>query len=306
MSGTKPVSKAPSRVPSVEPPRQQDIPRGIKTPPPEHGFPDPYRLLADSRRVLISKELGAKAKFVNCVFGFCGITRYRYYVKDAATGRELFKAKLSYSTSCNVCAGGTRHNYTLDIFSLPLDGSLTLKEQANKGFFIGTSSSEKSTLASGGHGVMDMRNAETLGRVIPSPSGSFTVKDGASVTAFRIALPVSVGYGATSSEMLIEDGATTTLVGRIVKQWGRGDNDWTLMCCCSSSGGNGNFTLDMSAVSNVKKRALLLVAGILADGVSFQFRAAPPAVLAPPSPDSPIAPKHTSEEEKKSLISNSG
>lgn len=297
---------AASRVSSTEPagaPVQQDIKSGVKAPVVEAGFPDPYKLLADSRRVLITKELTNKAKLINCVFGFCGVTRYRYFVKDAATGRDLFKAKLSYSTSCNMCAGSTRHNYTLDIYSIPLDGSTVLKDQAKRGLFVGTSSSEKSALASGGHGVMDLRNAETLGRVIPSPAGSFTVKDGSGATAFRIALPVSVGYGSSTSEMLIEDGATTALVGRIVKQWGRGDNDWTLMCCCSGSTENGSFTVDMSAVSNVKKRALLMVSGILADAASFQFRAAPPALLQPADPsDSPIAPKG---EEKKSLLSSS-
>lgn len=295
-----------SRVSSAEPaPVQQDIKAGLKTPPVESGFPDPYKLLADSRRVLITKELTNKAKFINCVFGFCGVTRYRYFVKDAATGRDLFKARLSYSASCNLCAGSNRHNYTLDIYSIPMDGSTVLKDKAKRGLFLGTSSSEKSTLASGGHGVMDLRNAETLGRVIPSPAGSFTVKEGSGATAFRIALPVSVGYGSSTSEMLIEDGATTALVGRIVKQWGRGDNDWTLMCCCSGTTENGSYTVDMSAVSNVKKRALLMVAGILADATSYQFRAAPPALIQSNDiSDSPIAPK-PNVEEKKSLLSSS-
>ncbi len=293
-----------SRTPSAEPPAQQSIKPGIKTPEPEPGFGDPYKLLADCRRVIISKELTNAAKMVNCVVGVCGVTRYRYYVRDAATGRELFKAKLSYSSSWSTCSGAQRHNYTLDIFVLPLDGSKVLKDQAKKGLFIGTSSSEKSALASGGHGVMDLRNAETLGRVIPSPAGSFTVKDGSNATAFRIALPVSVGYGATTSEMLVEDGATTAQVGRIVKQWGRSDNDWTLMCCCFNGTENGTFTLDMSAVSNVKKRALLVVAAILADPVAFQFRAAPPSILPGPADDSPIRPKHD-QEEKRSLISGS-
>jgi hypothetical protein len=290
-----------SRAGSRDPPAQQSF----KVPEVEPGFGDPYKMLADCRRVLVSKELSSAAKMINCVVGVCGVTRYRYFLKDAATGRDLFKAKLSYSGSWSTCSGAPKHSYTLDIFTLPLDGSTVLKDQAKKGLFISTSSSEKSALASGGHGVMDLRNGETLGRVIPSPAGSFTIKDAGSATAFRIALPVSVGYGATSSEMLIEDGATTALVGRIVKQWGRSDNDWTLMCCCGASGENGTFTLDMSAVSNVKKRALLVTAAILADGVSFQFRAAPPAVLPGPADDSPIAPKPDRTEERKSLISSS-
>ena len=294
-----------SRASSVEPPSQQQI-MGIRTPEPEAGFGDPFKLLADCRRVTISKELTSAAKVINCVVGVCGVTRYRYYIRDAATGRELFKAKLAYSSSWSNCSGAPKHNYTLDIFTLPLDGSTVLKDQAKKGLFLGTSSSDKSALASGGHGVMDLRNAETLGRVIPSPAGSFTIKDGSSATAFRIALPVSVGYGATTSEMLIEDGATTAQVGRIVKQWGRSDNDWTLMCCCCTGSENGTFTLDMSAVSNVRKRALLVAAAILADPVSFQFRAAPPAPLfAGPADDSPIRPKASEQEEKKSLVANS-
>ena len=289
------------RTSSAEAPLQQ----AIRTPEPEAGFGDPYKMLADCRRVLIFKELTSTAKMINCVVGICGVTRYRYFVKDAATGRDLFKAKLSYSSPLSTCSGAAKHNYTLEIFTLPLDGSTVLKDQAKKGLFIGTSSSEKSALASGGHGVMDLRNAETLGRVIPSPAGSFTVKDASSSTVFRIALPVSVGYGGASSEMLIEDGATTALVGRVVKQWGRSDNDWTLMCCCGTGGENGSFTLDMSAVSNVKKRALLVTAAILSDGVSFQFRAAPPAILPGPADDSPIRPRPERTEEKKSLISSS-
>jgi hypothetical protein len=300
------ASSAASRTSSAGP-VQQDMRSSVRTPEPEPGFGDPYKMLADCRRVLVAKELTNAAKFINCVVGFCGVTRYRYYVKDAATGRDLFKAKLSYSSSWSSCSGATKHNYTLDIFTLPLDGSKVLKDQAKHGMFVSTSSSEKSALAAGGHGVMDMRNAETLGKVIPSPAGSFTIKDGSSATAFRVALPVSVGYGATSSEMLVEDGATTALVGRIVKQWGRSDNDWTFMCCCGSGGENGTFTLDMAAVSNVRKRALLVVAAILADGVSFQFRAAPPALLTNPSDDSPIRPKAetTTAEEKKSLVAGS-
>ena len=249
-------------------------------PAPEPGFPDPYKLLADARRVTISKELSGTAKMLNCMFGLCGVTRYRYYVRDAVTGRDLFKAKLSYAAACNVCSGGVRHNYTLDLYSLPLDGSKVLKDQARKGMFLSTSSSAKSTIASGGHGVMDLRNTETVGRLIPSAAGAITVKDGSGATALRLAVPVKVGHGSAASEMLIEDGATTALVGRLVKQWSRGDNDWSLLCCCASGTESGPFTLDMSAVSNVKKRALLVMAGIIADAVAFDFRAAGPAVSA--------------------------
>lgn len=242
---------------------------------PEPGFADPYKLLGEARRVAISKELSGTAKLLNCMFGVCGVTRYRYYVRDVASGRDIFKAKLSYASSCNVCASGVRHNYTLDLYSLPLDGSKILKDQARKGMFLSTSSSAKSTVASGGHGVMDLRNTETIGRVIPSNAGAIAVKDAGGATVLRIAVPVRAGSAA--SEMLIEDGATTALVGRLVKQWGRGDNDWSLMCCCASGpGGSGSYVLDMSAVSNAKKRALLVMAGIVADAVAFDFKAAGP------------------------------
>jgi hypothetical protein len=282
------------------PPAQESMVANTNVPIPENGFPDPYRLLADTRRVVISKELTYQAKIINCVFGFCGVTRYRYYIRDAATGRDLFKAKLSYSSTCNVCAGGKRHNYSIDLFLLPLDGSTTLKDQAKKGIFLSTSTSDKSPISSGGHGVMDMRNMECLGRIIPSPSGSITVKDGSGSVAFRIAVPISTGYGGISSEMLIEDGTTTSLVGRITKQWGKSDNDWNLMCCCANGQEHGLFTLDMSAVSNVKKRALLILAGIAADAVAFDFRAAAPVTPGVErDDDSPIRSK---TDEQKALL----
>ena len=246
----------------------------------ESGFPDPFKILADARKVIITKELSGTAKCLNCLFSMCGVTRYRYYVKDATTGKDLFKAKMSYSASCNLCAGATRHNYSLDLYLLPLDGSKFLRDKARKGLFMSTSSSEKSKISAGGHGVTDMRNLDLVGRIIPSPSGSLTVKDGAHSTAFRIAVPVSSGFASNSSEMIIEDGSTTALVGRLSKQWGRSDTDIHFLCCCCGSGReHGPFTLDMSAVSNVKKRALLILAGIIADAVSFEFRAAAPVVV---------------------------
>ena len=268
------------------PPAQQSVAVSSAVEPEENkgnvwtaGFPDPYKILADVRKVVIYKELSSTAKCINCLFSVCGVTRYRYYVRDASTGRDIFKAKMSYSASCNVCAGGTRHNYSLDLFLLPLDGSKFLKEQASKALFLSTSTSDKSKIAVGGHGVTDMRNLELIGRLIPSPSGSIAVKDAAQATAFRIALPVSVGFAANSSEMQIEDGSTTALVGRIAKQWGKSDNDMALLCCCWTGTNHGPYTLDISAVSNVKKRALLVMAGIIADAVSFNFRAAPPIVV---------------------------
>jgi len=234
-------------------------------------------------------------------------------VKDAISGKELFRAKFSYSASCNTCAG-TRHNYTLDVFVTPLDGGgggaaigsarrPTSGIKKIPGMFISTSSSPNSPVATGGHGVMDLRNMETIGRVIPGPTGAVTIKDGSQIIAFRVGIPVSAGYGNSTSEMLIEDSATTALVGRIVKTWGKSDSNWSKLCCCGggSSGQYGNFMLDMSAVSNVKKRALLITAGILADGVAFSFNAAPPIIVAKST--------HTIEsgsddEDKKPLVSN--
>ena len=320
MAPSKPTSMAPSKTPSmaqsktvsshhsdvesatpvIKAPFQQAM-AGARTPPLESGFPDPYKLLADSRRVVVTKELSHQAKMVNCVFGFCGVTRYRYYVRDAATGRDLFKAKFSYASSCNVCAAGTRHNYSLDLYIMPLDGSINLKEKAHKGLFLSTSSSEKSAVSTGGHGVMDLRNSETIGRIIPGPTGSLTVKDGSSSLAFRVAVPINAGYGGRASEMLIEDGATTAQVGRIVKQWGKSDNDWNIICCCAPGRDHGLFTLDMAAVSNVKKRALLVMVSILADAVAFDFRAAGPVShkSIERADDSPVRPK---TEEKTSLL----
>jgi len=285
-------------------PSQQTM-GGVRTPQLESGFPDPYRLLAESRRVLIAKELTQQAKLINCVFGFCGVTRFRYFVRDAVTGRDLFKAKLSYSSSCNVCAGGTRHNYTLELFLLPQDGSTVLgKDQAKRGLFLSTSTSDKSAIATGGHGVMDMRNMETVGRIIPSPSGAITVKEGTGGVAFRIAVPINTGYGGSSSEMLIEDGATTALVGRLTKQWGKGDNDLNIICCCGNGRDHGAFTLDISAVSNVKKRGLLVMAAIIADAVAFDFRAAAPmSPIRDVDEDSPVKSKI---DEKKPLLSPGG
>ena len=250
----------------------------------EAGFPDPYKLLADCRKLSIFKEVTGRSRAVNCVLGLCGVTRFHYFIRDAITGKDLFKAKLSYNASlCNVCSGGTRHNYSLDIFCLPLNGS-TVVGREGKGAFLAASSSATSQVASGGHGVMDLRTKETVGRVIPAPSGSLTVKEGASgATAFRIAIPINVGFGGNTSEMQVEDATTTALVGRLIKTWTKGDSDWTNICCCSF--GNevpGSFLLDMAAVANIKKRALLVVAAILADGVAFSFKAAPPVGKARP------------------------
>jgi hypothetical protein len=169
--------------------------------------------------------------------------------------------------------------------------------------FISTSSSPNSPVATGGHGVMDMRNMEAIGRVIPGPTGAITIKDGSQVIAFRIGIPVSAGYGNSTSEMLIEDSATTALVGRIVKSWGNSDSNWNKICCCLNSGGAqyGNFMLDMSAVSNVKKRALLITAGILADAVAFSFKAAPPVVI-PKNARGTIESSDEDEESKKPLV----
>jgi hypothetical protein len=272
-------------------------------PPPEVGFPDPYRILGDSRKVLIFKELTGRTKFVNCMLGFCGVTRYRYYVRDAISGRELFKAKLSYSTSCNTCSG-TRHVYTLELYCLPLDGSRVLGKDSQRGLFMATSSSPNTSFATGGHGVMDMRNKETIGRVIPSPTGSITIKDGSQSIAFRIGLPVSAGYGNTTSEMLIEDSSTTALVGRIVKSWGKSDNECNLCCCCgpSNSSQYGNFMLDMSAVSNVKKRALLIMSGIISDAAAFSFRAAPPIAVPSGGQGSIESADEADEDTRKPLV----
>lgn len=253
--------------------------------PAEVGFPDPYKLLGDLRKVVIVKELSSKTRAINCVLGACGVTRYRYYVRDPASNKDIFKCKFSYSSSCNVCAGGTRHNYTLDMYCIPLDGSRVLGKDSTKGLFVSTASSENSPVATGGHGVMDMRNMETLGRVIPGPTGSFTIKNPGQGIAFRLAAPINSGYGGTSSEMLVEDGSTTALVGRVVKSWTRADSSWDC-CCCIGSGGEpcGNYLLDMTAVSVIKKRVLLVVAAIIADGTSFGFRAAPPETATLPTP----------------------
>lgn len=255
-------------------------PEGGFVAPPESGFPDPFKILADTRKVHFFKEVSPTAKCINCLFGICGVTRYRYFIRDAATGRDLFKAKFSYSTSCNICAGGVRHNYSLELYLLPLDGSKFLKDQAKKGLFLSTSTSPKSQIAAGGHGVMDMRSLKLVGRLIPSPAGSITVKDASQATSLRIAVPIKAGYAANSTEMLIEDATTTALVGRLSKQWKRSDNNMSLLCCCCGSNDeHGAFTLDMSAVSNVQKRALLIMAGIIADAVAFEFRAAAPVVV---------------------------
>ena len=272
-------------------------------PPAEVGFPDPYKLLGDSRKVLIYKELTGRTKFVNCMLGFCGVTRYRYYVRDAISGRELFKAKLSYSTSCNTCSA-TRHIYTLELYCLPLDGSRVLGKDSSRGLFLATSSSPNSTFATGGHGVMDMRNKETIGRVIPGPTGSITIKDGSQSIAFRVGLPVSAGFGNSSSEMLIEDSSTTALVGRLVKSWGRSDNEWNICCCFgpSKNAQYGNFMLDMSAVSNVKKRALLIMSGIVSDAVAFSFRAAPPIAVSPGGKGSIESADEAEDESRKPLV----
>ena len=272
-------------------------------PPAEVGFPDPYKLLGDSRKVLIFKELTGRTKFVNCMLGFCGVTRYRYYVRDAISGHELFKARLSYSTSCNTCSG-TRHVYTLELYCLPIDGSRVLGKDSQRGLFLATSSSPNTSFATGGHGVMDMRSKETIGRVIPSPTGSITVKDGSQTIAFRIGLPVNSGYGNATSEMLVEDSSTTALVGRVVKSWGRSDNDWNLCCCCGPSGNSqyGNFMLDMSAVSNVKKRALLIMSGIISDAVAFSFRAAPPIAVSPGGKGSIESADEGEDDSRKPLV----
>ena len=85
---SKPTSMAPSKTPSMAQsktvsshqsdmesatpvmtaPFQQAM-AGARTPPLESGFPDPYKLLADSRRVVVTKELSHQAKMVNCVLG---------------------------------------------------------------------------------------------------------------------------------------------------------------------------------------------------------------------------------------------
>lgn len=283
-----PIVTVPRSVPVLPRVGQQVMGAPSSDPLPVAGYPDPYKLLADARKVYILKEINAHSKVINCVFGFCGITRYRYYVRDAVSGRDLFKAKLAYSSTCNVCAGGTRHNYTLDLACLPLDGSGIA---GTEGAFLSTSSSATSQVATGGHGVMDMRNRETVGRVIPAPSGSFTVKEANNAVAFRVAIPINTGFGGSTSEMLVEEGTTTALVGRIVKNWTSGDNK---TACCFGSEKPGPFLIDMTAVSNIKKRALLVVAGIVADGIAFGFRAAPavePSAKPPKEPGSPASKK---------------
>jgi hypothetical protein len=273
----KQIAGAPVSASIADPKKSSGTPKnaGESYPPAELGFPDPYKQLGEFRKVVVLKEMTQRTRMINCLLGVCGVTRYRYYVKDAVSGRDIFKCKFSYSSSCNVCAGGTRHNYTLDMYCTPLDGSRVLGRDSTKGLFISTASSENSPVATGGHGAMDMRSMETLGRVIPGPTGSITIKSSNQGIAFRIAAPINSGYGGATSEMLIEDGSTTALVGRIVKTWSKGDSAW----CCGGSESPGPFLLDMTAVSNLKKRALLVVAAIIADATAFGFRAAPPVSL---------------------------